>query len=358
MALTVFKGLGGGFTYCENLISRLSISEKLADTTFLLPSDDFLSHYESPQIVRLPINYGNSVKQRIISWIKGFFLNLKNPQFGTSEIFFYPLTIRIPRVSKKKFVVTTVFDLQHHDFPQLFSFPKRVYRKYAYDLSIKNSDHIITISNFSAKRISDVLRIPQSKITVIPLGVEEMFFHTPPDGTSYTEELGQYIYFPANVSKHKNHKELFKAFEIVKRTHPNLSLVLSGGGRNQLGKLPEGVVHLGFVSKTSLSKLYQGAEMLVFPSLYEGFGLPVLEALASGTQVVCSNLECLQEICGEFATYFDPTNHEDIAEKIIQSLVIENSDSTINRQLHASNFSWDRVADAYVKTLNKFASRI
>lgn len=357
-AVTVFKGLGGGFTYCENLISRLVNSDKLVNATFVLPVNDFLPYLNSPKVFRLPINYGTSVNRRLSSWIRGYFLRPNSKKVGTSKIIFYPLTTRMPRPSSNNFVVTTVHDLQHHDYPELFSIPQRIFRKYFYDFAIKKSDHIITISNFSAKRIIEVLEIAPSKISVIPLGVEELFFQPPDVDSEFIEKLGQYIYYPANITKHKNHQALLKAFEIVRISNPKLNLVLSGGGSELLNELPQNVIHVGHVSKEQLSDLYHGAKTLVFPSLYEGFGLPVLEALASGTPVVCSNLESLQEICGDLAMYFNPSDHNEIAMKINESLLLQNNEAINKGKILASNFTWDLVAEGYVKVLNDLASNL
>ena len=112
------------------------------------------------------------------------------------------------------------------------------------------------------------------------------------------------LLYPARPWPHKNHARLFEAFARLRARRPNLRLVLTGEG--EYGALPAGVEARGRVSRDELVRLYQGAAALVFPSLYEGFGMPVLEAMACGCPVACSNVTSLPEVAGDAARLFDP----------------------------------------------------
>src|SRR5205823_2212382 len=127
-----------------------------------------------------------------------------------------------------------------------------------------------------------------------------------------------FLLYPANWWPHKNHERLLEAFAAVRRERPEVRLVLTGS--DHPGGLPQGVSSLGRVSDERLADLYRSAAALVFPSLYEGFGLPPLEALACGCPVAVSRAGALPEVCGDAAVYFDPTAVEDIARGIADVL--------------------------------------
>src|SRR5207245_3370294 len=117
----------------------------------------------------------------------------------------------------------------------------------------------------------------------------------------------------------KNHARLVQAFGHIRREHPDLRLVLTGAGHDA-SSYPAGVEALGRVSDDTLARLYRSASALVFPSLYEGFGQPPLEAMASGCPVAVSRVASLPEVCGDAAGYFDPHSPEDIAAATLRAL--------------------------------------
>ena len=123
-----------------------------------------------------------------------------------------------------------------------------------------------------------------------------------------TGEREPFLLYPARRWPHKNHERLFEAFALVRRERPELRLVLTGGG--EFGSVPDGVEVLGHVPRPQLVGLLQRASALVFPSLYEGFGQPPLEAMACGCPVACSNAGALPEVVGDAALLFDPRRPE------------------------------------------------
>jgi glycosyltransferase involved in cell wall biosynthesis len=132
---------------------------------------------------------------------------------------------------------------------------------------------------------------------------------------------------------------LFDAFQVLRERHPNLELVLTSYD----GPVPDGVRSLGHVSRGELVRLYQTAAALVFPSLFEGFGQPPLEAMACGCPVACSNAASLPEVCGEAARLFDPTSVEEIVDATED--VLANGDVWRPRGLErARTFTWDETA--------------
>ena len=196
-------------------------------------------------------------------------------------------------------MVVSLLDVQHLDLPGLFSRAERTYRRRFYDAAARRADVVITISEFTKSRIVETLGIEPSRIIVAPLGV---------DAAEFEPNLGpreNLLLYPARGWPHKNHATLFEAFSLLRAEDPTLRLVLTGGGLDGSGAVPAGVDVRGLVGRDELRELYRTAAALVFPSLYEGFGLPPLEAMASGCPVAASRAGSLPEICGDAAVLFD-----------------------------------------------------
>ena len=138
-----------------------------------------------------------------------------------------------------------------------------------------------------------------------PLGIDS---HLHAKRQSVTRRL---LLYPARPWRHKNHARLYEAFAHLRAARPELRLVLTGKG--EFGALPEGVESRGLVSRGELVELYGRAAALVFPSLYEGFGMPIVEAMACGCPVACSNTTSLPEVVGNAARLFEPRDADDIA---------------------------------------------
>jgi glycosyltransferase involved in cell wall biosynthesis len=191
---------------------------------------------------------------------------------------------------------------------------------------------VIAVSEHVRDEIVTRLGYPRERVRVIYHGVDHERFR--PDG----RERGPFLLYPANWWPHKNHELLLEAFALVSRTRPELRLVLTGAGHP--GGLPDGVATLGRVSDDRLADLYQSAAAVVFPSLYEGFGLPPLEAMACGCPVAVSRVAALPEVCGDAAVYFDPTSAETIAQGIVDVL----DRPAAGGPERAARFTWEEFA--------------
>ena len=247
----------------------------------------------------------------------------------------YPLTVRVPTVPVPS--VVTLHDVQHRDLPGLFSRAERAYRSVAYDAGSRHADRVIVLSEFTRRRAIETLGLSPNSVRVVHSGVDHERFHPGAD------EREPFVLYPARPWPHKNHRRLFEAFAIVRRERPELRLVLTGGGG--LGSLPDGVEGRGRVDDAQLAELYRRASALVFPSLYEGFGQPPLEAMASGCPVACSDAAALPEIVGDAARLFDPHDAQAIAAAVND--VLADPDTWSRRGLeHAARFSWDATARA------------
>jgi len=263
------------------------------------------------------------------------------------EALHFPLTVAVPPVNARPTVVT-LHDLQHELFPEFFPRPERLWRRIAYRPSVRRADMVIVPSEHVRETALDRLGLEPERVRAIPHGVDHERFR-PGDGSREP-----FLLYPANRWPHKNHARLFVALALVRRQRPELRLVLTGAG-HEGQPLPEGVETRGFVSREELAGLYARAAALVFPSLYEGFGQPPLEAMASGCPVAVSSAGALPEVCGEAALFFDPTSPEAIAETVLDLLT--SPEPYIAHGLErAAEFTWERSARAHEQVYRELVS--
>jgi len=240
--------------------------------------------------------------------------------------------------------------------------------------AVKKSDRIITVSDFSKSEIIKYTKTGHDKITVIHNGIDGAKFKSlsGPDLTHVKEKLklpGKFILFVGNVKPHKNLKRLLKAYEkICNQGIKDYHLVVAGqkegfitadtGIFNLLENsavLRDKVSFTGPVDNDALPVLYNAASLLVLPSLYEGFGLPPLEALGCGCPVIVSNTASLPEVCGDAAYYVDPYSGESIADGIYKVL----TDRALRQDLvnkgfkRAAMFNWDESAKKHLKIIQE-----
>jgi glycosyltransferase involved in cell wall biosynthesis len=264
-------------------------------------------------------------------------------RFAGLDAVHFPLSVMIPRVSSPP-AVASVLDVQHELLPHFFSRAERTYRKAVYGWTVRRSRLVITISRHAATTLVDRLGVPEQRVRPIHLGIDHDRFR-PGD-----EPREGFLLYPALGWPHKNHARLFEAFALLRRERAQLELVLTGYD----GAAPAGVRVLGRVSLDELARLYRTAAALVFPSLYEGFGQPPLEAMASGCPVACSDAASLPEVCGDAARLFDPTSPEAIAEAVDD--VLRDPEPWRERGLlRAAVFTWDATARAHDDVYSELA---
>jgi glycosyltransferase involved in cell wall biosynthesis len=255
---------------------------------------------------------------------------------GAAEVVHYPLTIRIPPLEVPS--VVTLHDLQHLDLPALFSRAERAFRSLAYHRSARSAAIVVCPSAFVAGRAVSLLGLDAAAVRVIHHGIDHARFRL---GRGTREA---FVLYPARRWPHKNHLRLFEAFALLRRARPGLRLVLTGGGR--WDALPAGVETRGIVSNEELVSLYQRASALVFPSLYEGFGQPALEAMACGCPVACSDAAALPEVCGDAARLFAPGEPQEIA-AALEDVLADPAPWRARGLARAATFTWERSARAH-----------
>jgi glycosyltransferase involved in cell wall biosynthesis len=259
-------------------------------------------------------------------------------QLEPADVVHYPLTVPVPPARQR--TVLTLLDVQHLDLPQLFPRGERLFRRLAYDRAAARADEVIVISEWVRQRVVERLGLDADHVHPIHLAVDHARFTPDPEVAREA-----FLYYPARPWPHKNHHRLFEALARARRDRPDLRLVLTGAGHDP-ARLPDGVEALGDADLQTRISLYRRAAAVVFPSLYEGFGLPPIEAMACGCPVASSNAGSLPEVVGDAAVLFDPTDPDAIAAGIAEAL--GRSDELVARGLErATRFTWDATARAH-----------
>jgi glycosyltransferase involved in cell wall biosynthesis len=230
--------------------------------------------------------------------------------------------------------VLTMCDLQHVHFPEFFSPGEWQERDSLYRGSCERARHILCISEYTRQDLHAQYGIPLDRMTTVWVIPSRAAWLTLPPDRARTLlagmglETGRFFFFPAHPWPHKNHARLIEAMALIaKDLPPEVRLVLTGKpfpeGHPALAaiagaRLERRVVHLGYRSPLEIRALYGGALALVFPSLFEGFGMPVAEAMIAGCPVACSNTTSLPEIAGDAAIQFDPASVPSIAGALLR----------------------------------------
>jgi glycosyltransferase involved in cell wall biosynthesis len=244
------------------------------------------------------------------------------------DLLFCPFGVLEPRPLPKPAVVTLA-DIQEVFYPDFFTAEERFSRDLNFRASTRIADRVVTISEFSKKTIVRHHGLAAEKVVVAYPSPDERFHRAEDVARPPRQPLpSEFVFYPANSWRHKNHQVLLEALVILKREQGRaLNVVLTGyvdpkgfplaAQVEELG-LRGHVQHLGYVTTGELAFLYRRARLLVFPSLFEGFGIPLVEAMAAGCPVVAANRTSLPEIAGEAARLFDPTSPRELARVIRQ----------------------------------------
>lgn len=271
------------------------------------------------------------------------------------DVVHYPVTVPIPRSHRP--TVVTIHDLQHHDLPQFFSRAERAYRRWAYDGAARSATMVVTTSEYTRRRVVELLGIPSERVEAVPHGVDADRFTPVADGDeallAQLDLPERFVVYPANLWPHKNHARLVDA--LAAQRERNVTLVLSGQPWDRLEQLMDraarlGVAarvrHLGYIEPTTMPAIYRAARAMIFPSLYEGFGAPPLEAMACGCPVAASLNGSLREVCADAVLELDPESVESITDALDRIV----ADDELRQRLRAAGteraarFRWGDAA--------------
>ncbi len=274
----------------------------------------------------------------------------------------------VPLFYNKPFIIT-IHDLilHHHPSGEASTLPQPLYvtKLLAYKFIINQAAHkaqkIITVSHATKKEIVDHLGISDNKIAVVYEGVEEKFLRESPNTTD--RQNAKYFLYVGNAYPHKNLNYLLIAFKEFSKCYPEVRLVLVGKNdffynkiRRRVNDLhiASSVQFLGDATDDELKILYKNAIALVMPSFMEGFGLPVLEAMANSCLVIASDIPVFRELFGDVPIYFNPFNTSDMTQKMTQCFNDLNHFS--KRRLEGLNrakiFSWEKMSKQTLKIYN------
>lgn len=309
---------------------------------------------------------------------------IKFPYFWTQiglslELLFHPVDILfvpahvVPAIHPQNTIVT-IHGLEYEFFPEGYSFWARLYMRWSIKLSCKWAKKIIAVSENTKKDLIKLYKVAENKIEVVYEGMDlaqNAKRKTQNDSVKLKVEK-PYLLFVGRLEKRKNVEEIIEAYKILKEKYniPH-SLMLAGkpGFGFEIIKLKIDnllkivncklkIIQLGYVDETSKQELLSNADVFLFPTFYEGFGLPILEAQSLGVPVVTSNISSLPEVGGNSVLYADPYKPESIAEAIFRLIEDQNLKNDIIKKgfENTKRFSWEKCADEIAKLFLKLVT--
>lgn len=264
------------------------------------------------------------ISSRLKYFCHKFFIKISLPQLLKShevDLLYCPFTAPIYQEPGIPTVVT-VYDLQYHDYPQFFSAEERYHRAQHFQQACQHADRLICISEYVRDSVLKNTMLLAHKVRTIPICLASRLpiptDHKVKAVLQYWQLLPQqFLLYPANFWQHKNHEMLLTAFNLYRHQNAssNLKLVCTGAPHERMYSLQEAaqrmgieewVIFPGYLADEELAALMSSCLAVIFPSLYEGFGMPILEGMAWNKPVLCSNLTSMPEVAGGAAYLFDP----------------------------------------------------
>ena len=348
--------------YARELIRALSRLDAANRYTLFVPNDaqpDLLAH-------NWPKNFATKRGPLTERFFAAMWHRVRVPLpietfIGACDVLYSPDFLLPPTRAKRTLV--TVHDLSYIRLPDCFPQPLLNYLNRAVPRALERADLILADAESTRLDLNEIYRVPLEKIRTLYSGVDARFrADVSTESRIRVQELTRgkpYLLAVSTIQPRKNYARLIEAFaKLISNSQlptSNLQLIIAGGRGwmyeevlatpERLG-IHDRVIFPNFFSDEDLPALYAGATLFVYPSLYEGFGLPILEAMACGTPVVTSNASSLPEVAGAAALYFDPRNVDAMAEQIYRALSDEalRADLRAKGLVQARKFSWDKAA--------------
>ena len=353
--------VGGAGEYMLKLIASLSCIDDTNEYYIFIKSRDL--HYLTTQKHNIhPVLCASNIRPLRLLWEQTI-LPLHVARLNLDLL--HSLHYTCPLFARGVRHVITFHDMTFFLLAEKHSLIKRIYFRKIVPIAARRAEVIVADSHSTKRDIMNVLDVREDKIKVVYLGVDPVFSE-PVTREEVDRVLGKYVFsrgyilYVGAIEPWKNIGALVQAFARIKERHEDITLLLVGLPGlgyaevstliSRLG-LRENVFHLGYVPREDLPALYRGAGLFIYPSIYEGFGLPVLEAMASGVPVVTSKGTAMEEIAGGAAMLCDPRNPEDIV-RAIETVIC---DDRLREKLiaqgrnNAANFSWERAAGCMQK---------
>lgn len=355
--LTNDLGIGGERTLAIELIRRLGSADSNFEYILLTSADthEKLAELDSRNVCRVCVKdatrisatgrigqqlhllvnsiFSGSIQKSIKNSYRKVFPLVKSTSLLNNigvDLLFCPFTGPIYHTPGIP-TVCIVHDLQFLKYPEYFSKIDLMYLKEHFDEACELSAQIITVSDFVKQTILENSKLKDGNISVIHNSIQSRFKTDRELSIKILDVYGLnregYLFFPAKYWPHKNHRTALQGFKLFLRSHPRQKKKLVFSGISPQSKidlqalvsklgLEANVVIFGWVEEDTLAALYKFCWAVLIPSMYEGFGIPVIEGFSFEKPVLCSNVTSLPEVGGDAALYFDPTNIEDIARAI------------------------------------------
>jgi glycosyltransferase involved in cell wall biosynthesis len=353
------KGTGVG-VYLKNLIINLSQIDR--DNKYILFTSSWKDRF-SPDMFDLPDNFLVKDSRIPVRMLNYFWHNLRFPPanwlLGKCHISHSPSPLLLPLKGSKKII--TIHDLFFLRHPELTK--GEIQRDYPrlVKAHAQEADAIIAVSHHTAQDVQEMLNISKEKIRVIPLGVEELFWDKAQEAEIQAIRkkfplAKNFILFVGIIEPRKNLPLLLRAFrQLIDRGYPTLQLVIAGErgwGCEEFDhelkddKLRDRVLITGYLNRIELRALYQQAQLFAFPSLYEGFGLPLVEAMASSLPIVALRTSSIPEVVGKAAVLLDEPNPELFAcemERLLSDKSLRELLINVDKEM-TKHFSWSITA--------------
>jgi glycosyltransferase involved in cell wall biosynthesis len=348
---------GGISRYICNLAINLS---KIKETQVKVIAPMYINKY----LENVPSNIVSGKKIKAISGTKRI-INVVNQIMALPEMrsfkpdifhetFYSPLSFA-PKNSHR---VITVYDMMHELYPSMFL--KRDFTAKWKKIAVKRSEHVICISESTRKDLLEYYDLPENKVSVVHLGFDKL--DESEDESCVPAGSNPYILYVGGRATYKNFNRLLQAYARNKFLYDNTRLVCFGGGRftdselrviRELG-IKENQIEQVEGDDKILASYYRKAEVFAYPSIYEGFGIPLLEAMSLKCPVVCSNTSSFPEVAGDAGEYFDPANIDSISSAI--ESVVSSPEKRIELVLRGIErcklFSWKRCAEETYEIYN------
>lgn len=358
------KYRSGVAQYTRLLADALSETKSVATYVHYF---DFLNRQPNPEFLSTPTRSERNKLIPLKVYAKAQSFNVAPPFdifLPKVDLTIFPNFATWPAINSKH-SATVVHDLTYLYFPEVVEEKNLAHLRRVVPRSIKNADFIITVSNSVKDELVKEFSLNPNNCIVTPIPPDSAFFETVSQEkiAATKKKYGitkNYIYFIGNLEPRKNLKTLIQAYRLLpQEVKDQYSLVLAGGkgwkteetqkALDDAIQAGEDISHLGFIDQLDSPALHQGASLFVMPSLYEGFGMPILEAMAGGTPVVASDIPVLREVGGVLATYADPYNHQSFTAAI--QTVLKTSRKPREELLkNVQRFSWE---DNVTKIINK-----
>jgi len=292
-------------------------------------------------------------------------------QVGLSwELFLHPVDVLFvpahtaPFFHPKKTVVT-VHGLEYEIMPEAYSFFERLYMRYSIKNSCRWAKKIISVSKNTKRDLMNLYEVPEEKINIVYEGYEDKTEELGLERGDEIENLKPYLLFVGRLEKRKNIERIVTAFDLFKKqTGSKYRLVLGGKfgygeedikARINQSEYKKDIILLGFIKDARKWQLFKNAQIFLFPTLYEGFGLPVLEAQSQGVPVITSNTSSLPEVANGSAFLVDPTEPKFIADAIVTLTQNEKMAKELIKKGYENikRFSWKNCADLIATVLTE-----